>query len=130
MSTPVARLGTLGLTYDQAGEALGKAGGKPAPSRQRVYDWAAGRRPVPKWAEEAALDVIIDSWVKERAVCADAAVREVDARFAGLIDPVLGAWLAFYDDQKPAMRDALGLFHAQMLEMFRDRLGRTLPRAI
>lgn len=81
----------VGLTNEAISAALAKESWRPAPSRQRVQDWVSGLRPVPKWAEQAAAALLCRMWETERQQMVPREnVPRCDARWAALIDPILG----------------------------------------
>ena len=88
----LASLRSIGMANDAIAATLAETSGRKAPSVQRVQDWLSGLRPAPKWTEEAAAAHLCRLWEQERRQFSQdpAGVGRVDAKWAGLIDPILG----------------------------------------
>jgi len=122
-----------GLHYAALGASLSRRGPHSASrapiTRMRLSDWATGRRAMPDWVLRAAAAELCELWAAERAPLAEhaQALLECDARWAGALDPALGAFVECEQELPLLQRPRLARLKAALLEAFVRRYGCSPP---
>lgn len=123
----LASLRSIGLTNEAIGAVLAAASGRPAPSPQRVQDWLSDLRPTPRWVTQAAAAHLCALWAAERNVIQDSAISRCDARWATLIDPVLGELYSLLAVVPSAIRGEMRTLTVCIRNEVSERLSIELP---